>query len=175
MALANTDLFASFDINAQTQILDISDVLSEALLLDFEFMSRGISVAMDEPAEDVVFYWNEESLNPDFVTASSSLAGAGTTLVLTTGHGARIHIGDLLKDKAINSAEVMQVTDISSDTATITRGYSTTVTANIAASATLAVMPAFQEGSNIGNDKSVKPIARVNYTWYNTLGAPSSN
>jgi uncharacterized protein DUF5309 len=165
MALASASPFASFDINANTQILDISEVLSEALLLDFNLMARGLDVAMSDPVEDTTFYWNEEALNPDQVTVSSaSQTSTSTSIALTTGHGTRVHIGDLLRDLRSGSTETMEVTDISGDSLTVTRTYNSTVAASIASAATLVVEPAFQEGSDIGADKSVKPIARSNFT-----------
>lgn len=164
MALDASSLFASFDINSNTQILDISSVLSDALLLEFEFMSRGLDVAMDDPVDDTTFYWNQEALNSDVVTVSGSVASGGTSIVLTSGGGNSVHKGDLLKDQAINSAELMEVTAISSDTLTVTRGYNSTTQAVIADAATLVVMPAYQEGSDIGADKSVKPTALSNFT-----------
>lgn len=165
MALAAASPFASFDINSNTQILDISEVLAEALLLDFNFMERAIDVAMDDPAEDVTFYWNEEDLNADqCVVNNTSYTSTVTTIVLASGHGARVHIGDLLRNTAIGSTETMQVTDVSTDTLTVVRTYNTTVAAVIASNATLTIEPAYQEGSDIGVDKSVKPIARSNFT-----------
>lgn len=164
MALASTSAFASFDINSNTNILDISSVLAEALILDFNLLNDGISVALDDPVEDTTFSWNEEALNSDVVQANGSLASDGTSLVVDTGHGARTHIGDLLKNKAAGSDEVLQVTAISTDTLTVTRGYNSTTAAAIADNAVLAVMPAFQEMSDWSADKSVKPTAESNVT-----------
>lgn len=164
MALAAATPFASFDINAQTNILDISSVLSEALILDFEFMSRGINVSLDDPVEDTTFYWNQEALNADTVSLAGSVTSTATSFVLTTGHGARVHIGDLLVAKAINGTEVVEVTDMSTDTATVVRAYNSTVATTHADLAVFAVMPAYQEGSDINGDKSVKPTALSNFT-----------
>lgn len=164
MALAGSSLFSSFDINANTNILDISDVLSEALLLDFEFMSRGITSDLSNPVEDTTFYWNQEALNSDTVTVSGSITSVATSVVLTTGHGDRAHIGDLLVDMTSNATEVMQITAISTDTLTVTRAYNSTTAGSIADAATLSLIPAYQEGSDIGSDKSVKPTALSNFT-----------
>jgi hypothetical protein len=166
MALSGLSGFASYDINANTNILDISPVLAEALILDFEFMGRGLSVALDGSGsvEDTTFHWNEEALNADTLTVSGSVTSSGTSIVVASGHGARTHIGDLLKNKAEGSLEVSQVTAISTDTLTLSRGYSGTTKASIADAATLVVMPAFQEGSDWSADKSVAPVDRSNYT-----------
>lgn len=165
MALAASNPFASFGVNAQTNILDISDVLSEALILDFDFLSQGMNFALDDPVEDTTFYWNTEALNADTVTVSSSATSTATSIVLTTGHGARVHVGDLAYDTAINAAERMQVTLVTTDTLTVTRTYNSTVAASVAASATLAIIPMYQEGTDIGTvDKSVAPTAANNFT-----------
>ena len=121
MALASASPFASFDINAQTQILDISEVLAEALILDFNLMARGLDVAMSDPVQDTTFYWNEEALNPDQATgANLSATSTATALSLAAGHGVRVHIGDLLRDLRIGSTETMEITDISGDALTVT-------------------------------------------------------
>jgi hypothetical protein len=165
MALAAATPFASFDINSQTQILDISHVLAEALILDFNLFARGLDAALDDPVEDTTFYWNEEALNPDQATgANLSATSTATALSLASGHGVRVHIGDLLRDLRSGSTETMEITDISGDALTITRAYNSSVAASITSNATFVVEPAFQEGSDIGADKSVKPIARNNLT-----------
>jgi Family of unknown function (DUF5309) len=164
MALASTSSFASFDINSQTNVLDISSVLSEALILDFELMGRGL-VHMDDPVEDTTFYWNEEALNSDTATVSGSITSVATSLVLASGHGARFHIGDLIYVSDVaNTTEVMQITDISTDTLTITRAYNSTAAQSIADAKTVAHLPAYQEASDFASDGSVKPTARNNLT-----------
>lgn len=170
MALATASPFASFDINAQTNILDISSVLSEALLLDFDFLNQGITVALDDPVTDTTFYWNQEALNANSGTTSASATSVATSLTMTTGHGARFAIGDLIYDNAINSTEILQITDISTDTLTVTRGYNSTAQVSIASGATLVRMNSMQEGTDIGSDKTVKPTALSNYTMIQTAG-----
>jgi hypothetical protein len=139
-------------------------MLAEALILDFNFLSRGCEVALDDPAEDTQFFWNEEVLAPDLMTTAASVAAGGTTITVNSGHGPRVHIGDLLRDLRSGSAETLQVTDQVFDTLTVTRGYAGTTPASIAAGATLVIQPAYQEASDIGQDKSQKPIARSNFT-----------
>jgi uncharacterized protein YqkB len=164
MALAAASPFASFDITDKSQIRDISPVLSEALYLELGLLGKGLNVEFDEPAQDTAFIWNEEALNARTATTAASATSTATTLSLTAGHGARFGIGDLIYDTAINSSEVLQVTDISTDSLTVVRTYNSTVAASIASGATLATFSARQEGSDIGSDKSVKPVVRENYT-----------
>lgn len=164
MALASADLFASFDITDGSQIRDISPLLEEALYLDLNALGN-VNVDFGDPVEDIIYYWNEDALNSDLVTVGgTSISSGATSLALTSGHGARAHVGDFLKDTAINSAEIMQVTAISTDTLTLTRGINSTTQAAIGSAAVLAVMRAEQEGSDIGSDKTVAPVVRSNYT-----------
>jgi hypothetical protein len=58
----------------------------------------------------------------------------------------------------------MQVTAVSTDTPTVVRGINSTTQAAIASGATLALIRAEQEGSDIGSDKTVAPVVRSNYT-----------
>lgn len=164
MALQSSGPFASFDITDGSQIRDISPVLQEALLYDFHFLEHiQNNFLWDDPATDPQIWWNEDALNPDTVTVSASVASNGTSIVLSTGHGARAHIGDYLVDQAVGSTEVMQVTAISTDTLTVTRTINSTVAASITTSATLTLQRVEQESSDISSDKSVAPTVRSNY------------
>jgi hypothetical protein len=163
MALATADLFASFDITDGSQTRDISPLLAEALYLDLNALGN-VNVDFSDPVEDIIYYWNEDALNPDTVTMSASALSTATSLGLTVGHGARVHTGDLLSDTRINSTEILQVTAGASDTPTVVRAYNSTTAATIASNAVLAVIRAEQEGSDIGSDKSLAPVVRSNYT-----------
>src|SRR6266480_1145886 len=105
MALNAVNLFAAFDITAQAQTLDISPVLEEAIYYDLNLLGA-VNVDFGSPITDIVHYWDEEQLNPDTVTMGASAASTDTTLTLTTNHGARAHVGDLIYDSALNSTEV---------------------------------------------------------------------
>lgn len=164
MALASTALFASFDVTDKTQDLDISPFLAQALILNFEFLGRGMTMDFGSPVHDTVHYWNYDALNSDQVTVSGSLTSSATSVVLSSNHGLRVGVGDLLYDGVSNSTEVVQVTAISTDTLTVTRGYNSTAQATIADGATLYRIPAAQEGSDIAADKSVAPGVYSNPT-----------
>lgn len=167
MALATAGGTASYNITDGSQTRDISEVLADAIYYDLHLLGN-LNVDFASPVQDVTHYWNEDALNTDTVTlsasAGSSVASDGTSISLATGLGARVHVGDLLYDTAINSTEVMQVTAITTDTLTVTRAYNSTTAATIAASAVLAIIRAEQEGSNIGSDKTVVPTVRSNTT-----------
>lgn len=163
MALASASPFASFDINAQTNILDISAVLSEAIYLDLNFLSQGLDMAFDDPAQDTTIYWNQEALNARTGTVGTvSLTSFATSIGVTSTSA--FHIGDEIYDTAIGSTEVMQITDIASSSLTVVRAYGASTALSIAGAATLAIIGGYQEGSDIGSDGSVPPTAYSNFT-----------
>ena len=163
MALASADLFAAFDLTAQSNELDISPILEEAIYYDLNLLGS-LNVDFGNPVSDIIHYWNEEQLNTDTVTMGASAASDGTALTLTAGHGSRLHIGDLLYDTTINSTEVLQVTATASGAATVTRAYNSTTAASIANAAVLGVIRAEQEGSDIGTDRTLNATVRNNHT-----------
>lgn len=164
MALASVSNFASFDVVANTSIQDISAFLSEALILEFDLLGDGLTVDLADPVDQRIWYWNQENLNSNQGTVSGSITSVATSLVLSTGHGARFAIGDLIYVDAINTTEVMQVTAISTDTLTITRGFNSTAQASIADAATVVRMPASQEFSDYGTSRVSTPTAYSNRT-----------
>jgi hypothetical protein len=163
MALNPANPFAAFDVTDGAQERDISPVLEEALYYDLNLLGY-LNVDFGSPVEDIIHYWNEEQLNADTVIMAASAASTDTSLTLTTNHGLRLHIGDLIYDTTINSTEVMQVTATGASAATITRGYNSTTAAPITNGSTLGVIRAEQEGSDIGTDKTLNPTVRNNTT-----------
>ncbi len=163
MALNAVNLFAAFDVTDGAQERDISPILEEAIYYDLNLLGA-LSVAFDSPVQDIIHYWNEEQLNADTVTMGASAASTDTALTLTTNHGNRTHVGDLLYDTAINSTEVMQITATAASAVTVTRTYNSTVAAAIASNAVLALIRVEQEGSDIGGDKTLNPTVRNNNT-----------
>jgi hypothetical protein len=164
MALQSASVFAAFDLTAQANELDISPVLEDAIYYDLNLLGS-LNVDFGNPVEDVIHYWNEEALNSDLVTMGASAASDATALTLTSGHGNRLHIGDLLYvNSVINSTEVMQVTATGANAATVTRAYNSTTAASIASDAVLALVRAEQEGSDIDVDRTQNPVVRSNNT-----------
>src|SRR6266550_802626 len=131
MALNPSNPFASFDMPDGSQTRDISNFLQTALYYDFHLLGK-LPIAWDDPIFDPQYYWNEDALNADTVTTSASVASGGTSISLSAGHGARVHIGDLLKDQAAGAREVKQVTAISTDTLTVTETVNSTAGSSIA-------------------------------------------
>src|SRR5256885_1530481 len=125
MALASTSLFASFDVTDGAQQRDISPILQDAIYYDLNLLGA-LNVQFDNPVHDLKHWWNEEALNSDVVTVSGSVASNGTSIVLSAGHGARAHVGDLIANQASGTTEVSQITAVSTDTLTVVRGYNST-------------------------------------------------
>src|SRR5512138_988199 len=123
MALNVTDFLASFDITDKTQEYDISPLLLAALMVDTGLL--GV-VPVGSPAQDTTHYWTEIALNAGQVTVDGTgYNSAATTVVLASGHGARLVNGAILKNltnmPASGLPEVVQVTGINVDTLTVTR------------------------------------------------------
>jgi hypothetical protein len=165
MAIPTADPFASFDVPAGAYIQDISPALVEAVYFDLNFL-EAIPMGWDQPVDDTVHIWNEDALNQDLVTITASVAGGGTTLALSSGHGLRVPLdGSFLVPRLSGNRELIQVTSgARSDSLTVTRGYNSTPTASLAAGTTLVVLDVMQEGSDIGADYSVVPTVRQNST-----------
>jgi hypothetical protein len=164
MALASVAQYASFDLTDGSQIRDISPLLQEALYYDLHLLGN-LNMAMDNPVEDIIYYWNEDALNADTTTTTISAASGDTSLTVSTS--AVAHIGDLAYVTSAQGtlAEVMQVTAINSATnVAVTRGYNSTSAGSIANGATVAFIRAEQEFSDIGTDVSINPTVRTNYT-----------
>jgi hypothetical protein len=162
MGLATASPFASFDQSAQVNVLDISPFLSEALIYDYHLLGA-IGMSTDNPVDDIIHYWVEDSLNSDLLTLTISLAAADTSVTFTASSAP--HVGDyLVSTGGGTNQEIMQVTTVNSTTnVSVSRGFVSTA-ASIASAGTVAIMRNEQEGSDIGSDASVNPTVRSNYT-----------
>lgn len=169
MALNVTDFLASFDITDKTQEYDISPLLLAALMVDTGLL--GV-IPVGSPAQDTTHYWTEIALNVGQVTVDATgYNSAATTVVLASGHGARLVNGAILKNltnmPASGLPEVVQVTAINVDTLTVTRAYggTTAVTATFTANGVLDIvsMPQ-QEASDINADTTQVPSSANNFT-----------
>lgn len=167
MALQTAGGFATFGITDGAQVRDISPLLADAIYYDLHFLGN-VNVDFGSPATDIIHYWNEDALNTQTFTMSAAATGAGSTsLTGTAGQGANVHVGDLLYAVATAtqpSTEVLQVTAIATDVLTVSPSYGSSVATSYAASTAFQIIPAEQEGSDIGSDKSLTPTVRSNYT-----------
>ena len=114
MALASVSAFASYDQSARINEEDISDYLSEALIMDFHLLGT-LNVDMGNPVTDIVHYWEEDSLNSDKLTLTISL-GTGD-LSITHSASSAPHVGDFVTaDIGGTNSETMQITAVNSTT-----------------------------------------------------------
>src|SRR3990167_8550891 len=129
MALVNPTPTASFDQSAVYK-LDLSEVLASILLDDTDFLSTiGIS---SDVATQTKHQWVEDALNATTALQSGGTSAqqalgttSGTNLRLSSSNITRSKItaGTLLKDALSGKTEIVQVTAVSSTSATVVRGY----------------------------------------------------
>lgn len=164
MGLSTAAEWATFDDTNAVQ-LDISDVLSAILLVDDNFLA---SISPAKRAMDITHYWIEDSLISNTVSQAAgetALNTTETTLVLATDQGARIRVGALLRDTAAGKNELMQVTAVSTDTLTLTRGFGSSDGETHAAAATFRIVAQpKQQGADTQNSTSSAKTRRTNRT-----------
>ena len=156
MALSASDSLASFD--QTTGKLDISPVLATVLLYDTALLGL---IGMGEPALRAEHRFNEDKLNDYTLLEADSTgldaAGSTTTMIMTAGQAAKIRVGALLRDQAVATSEIVQVTAISTDTLTVTRGYASSSPEAHGATATWTIVSQpVQEG-----DETIVAIGRA--------------
>lgn len=164
MALASVSGFATFDQTANVNVLDISPFLSEALIYDFHALGH-FGMPMENPVDDITYYWLEDALNSDTLTLTISLGTTDTSITYSASTAP--HVGDLVTVQGVtnNNFEVMQITTVNSTTnSTVSRGYAATTAASVATTSSLVLQRTEQEFSDIGSDASVNPTVRTNYT-----------
>lgn len=162
---------ASFSQSAVYK-LDLSEVLAAVLLDDTDFISMmGIS---EGAATQTKHSWVEDTLNATTAVQSGGTQAqmalgttSGTVLRLSGSHITRSKItaGTLLKDRLSGKTEVIQVTAVSSTSATVTRGYGATSAQTHAAGATWEIIsnprPQGMEGPA---DESTTRALKHNFT-----------
>lgn len=139
MALQTPSRATSYDQSAVYK-LDLSEVLAAILLDDTDFVSMiGIS---NEVAKQTKHSWIEDALNAVTIKQSGGTANqlalgttSGTLLVLSASQAARITAGSLLKNQLSGKTEVIQVTALSTNSATVVRGFGSTSAVTHAAGA----------------------------------------
>jgi len=160
MALNAADSLASFDWT--TGRLDLEPVLAMVLLTDTALMGL---IGMGPKALATTHKWNEDDINPVSLTGAESAEYSATDVTLDVTDGSKIRIGTLLKDRAAGKTEVIQVTAISTNALTVTRGYGTTDGETHAAAAEwLIVGQPVQQGDETIADISAVPTQSSNYT-----------
>lgn len=165
MGLQTPSQTTSYDQSA-TYILSL-DPMVDAILLDDAELLNVIGIDYSDPATQTKHEWDEDELNPVTVAANASggLSTGSTTLLLSATQASRVTAGTLLKDQASGKFEVLQVTAISTNTATVTRGYNSTSAESHAASATFDIIANPRpEGMDGPKDESVARTRSYNFT-----------
>ncbi len=121
MALAAAEALATFDQGGNRE--DLSDVLSMMIQRDRE-NTLALIGGPQGAATATKHEWPEGELTSWRSSLAANLAYDATSATVAAGDGAKFRIGTLFK--MLNRPEVMQVTAISTDTLTITRGYGST-------------------------------------------------
>lgn len=169
MALQTPTPSASYAQSA-TYKLDLSSVLANILLDDADFISViGIS---GESATQTKHQWDEDSLNAVTLIQSGGTSAqmalgttTGTVIRFSASMIGRITAGTLLKDKISGSTEVVQVTAVSSTSATVVRGYGATSAQTHLAAATYDIIANPRpQGMTGPADESVGRVRKFNYT-----------
>lgn len=163
MALASGTGLNQYDLIGVRE--DLSDIISAILLNDTNLLSR---IGISGVATQFTHEWLEDALNAntlvDDETGGLDAAGTNVDLVVTTGQGVRARIGTLLRNNAKGKTEVLQVTAVSTDTLTITRGYgSTSPEAHAQGSTWSIVGQPRQSGQDASNDVSTTRSRKSNY------------
>lgn len=142
---------------------DVSDMIG--MISPFETPLLDVLTPPDQPAGHVLHEWLEESLAPNTVVSSTNIDTAGTALsvhVSGTAAAGWLDVGAVVKNT--RSGEWMQVTAISGNTITVTRGFgSTTVTSALAGDTYFVVAPAALEGSDVTANTSRPRVRKSNY------------
>jgi len=162
MGLQTPSSTTSYD-QSGTYILDLSPQLDEILLDDATLL--GI-IGIGEPVEQTKHQWDSDELNPvTFKAAAAALNISATTLLMSAGYTGRITAGTLIKDQLSGKYEVMQVTAVSTVSATVVRGYGATAGETHAASAVYDIIAnARPEGMDAPKDESTIRAREYNYT-----------
>ena len=169
MALQDPTQAASFDQSGVYK-LDLSEVMTNILLDDTDFLSTiGIS---NEAATQTKHSWIEDSLNATTVLQSGGTSAqmalgttTGTVIRFSASQVARITAGTLLKDRLSGKTEVIQVTGVSSTSATVVRGYGATSAQTHAAAATWEIIANPRpQGMTGPKDESTTRVLKYNFT-----------
>lgn len=161
MTLATYSGLAQYDLVGVRE--DLSDVVSAILLSETNLLSR---IGISGQATNVKHEWLEDALNANTLVDATALDAAGSTtaFAVTTGHGARTRIGTLLRNASKGKTEILQVTAISTDTLTVTRGYgATSPEASDSGSTWSIIANPKQSGDDVSTDVSTTRSRKSNY------------
>lgn len=165
MSLAAASGLASFD-QSNGEFLDLSNELAEIIRRDnTAFLSR---IGISGMATETSHKWMEDALNPNQATGAEAIDNSETTIDVASGHGTRFKVGTLFKVAYAGLTEVFQVTAISTDALTVTRGYGSTSAEDASAAGSAPTLQIIshpvQEGADAPDDESRARTQKTNYT-----------
>jgi hypothetical protein len=143
---------------------DVSDVIG--MISPYETPLLDVIGDSPNPAANVLHEWLEDELNPNTIVASSAADNAGTAAAFHYNGGAvnrNLQVGAVLKNNT--TGEYVQLTGLTGNTLTFSRGFGGTTAASFAAGTTFFVISdAALEGADVVGDLS-RPRTRLsNYT-----------
>lgn len=159
---------------AGTTRIDISEFLAANLVLANN-VSGALRVGPEFSGNNQVCTWNEDKLNADFVTDTTSggISSAATQTLVSLADAGITPVGTVLGDAGqatygIGGGEQMQVTGVTYSGATaalqISRGYGGTSAASHAQSAVFThIARPLQQNSDLGQDMSRARVVKYNY------------
>ena len=135
-------------------------MLSAVLLTDTTVLGL---IGFGEQALKVKHSWNQDALNATTVTGNEGGEFSDSDVTLSVVSAAKIRKGTLLKDQAKGKSEVLQVTAISTNDLTVTRGFgSSDAETHAAAAVYLIVGQPVQQG-----DETITDISPARTTAFN--------
>lgn len=108
------------------------------------------------------FEWQDIDPGAPTTTAAGTIDSSTTSLAVATGTGQMFTINDLVYNR--ETAEVFRVTDRSTDTLTISRGWGSTADAITSGDTLVLISSAFPEGTDSPIARAYSPTEFYNYT-----------
>ncbi len=166
MSLQTPSQTTSYD-QSGTYILSLDPVVDAILLDDANVLSVIGFSNEGKPVTQTKHEWDEDELNAVTIVGNgtSGLSTSSATLMVSASHAARITAGTLLKDQLSGKMEVLQVTALSTNSATVTRGFGGTSAEAHATGATYDIIANPRpQGMDCPKDESKARTRPYNYT-----------
>ena len=162
MAFTGRAVYSDFDSTAE----DVSDYINivspaETPLLDF------LGDA-DEPADNVLYQWMEDTLSPNTIVASSDVASdtAATVIGIAAAKAPMLQVGMVLIGPTASGSEYMNITVIAGNSITVARAFGGTTANSFAAGQSISVIgDAALEGADVDQSSATDRVRKTNYQW----------
>lgn len=144
---------------------DVSEIIG--MISPYETPVLNLLGRPQNPCDNVLHEWLEESLNPNTIVSSSTLINSTNATALGvhvagSGVGRFMQVGAIIKN--VTTGEVMQITGTSANTITVDRAVGgTTIATLVAGQSILVIAPAALDGADVTTDISRPRVRRSNY------------